>query len=333
MRILALMNLDVFRMSLGWALESLGHDVFYIEDLNEQTMELAVNKFQPDLMLDMGWDVWHGSYYGGWMERQREIKERYGIFHVYFAEEDWLHYEIWSSKYCSIMKPDFVLTRGRSTIDKHVAAGFPTAWFDVGCNPEFHRPVPATKAFACDVSVLVNGQFSWDIFRRKSIADLIIPLFDQPFDTRIWGREWEDVVHYYGVSPRPGMLRGRLAFHYSPYVYSSAKINISVQSVEDQISNRTYDILSCGGFLLTSDTPAVRERMTPGVHCEVSSSPEETVEKISWYLKHDDQREAIARNGMMLAHEKFAYQKTWPGVWPAIVGEWQRKKGKGVEAS
>lgn len=333
MRIIALMNLDVFRLSMGWALESLGHEVYYMEDLTEQTLDLAVQTFKPDMLLDMGWDVWHCIYTNdNQLASRREIKERYDLFHVYFAEEDRIHFDIWSSKYSSLLRPDFVLTRGKSCVSLYNSMGFPSAYLDVGCNPGFQRPVPAAYAFTCDVSVIVNGQFSWDIFRKKSIQDLVIPLFDQPYDTRIWGRDWETVSSYYGKEPRPGMLRGVLPYHFTPAAYNSAKINISVQSVEDQLSNRTYDIMSAGGFLLTSDTLAIRERMVPGVHCEVTSSPEETLEKIAFYLNNDSARERIAQNGMQLAHEQFSYQNTLPKVWPMIMTEFKKKQSKGGEA-
>ncbi|RST72089.1 spore coat protein [Siminovitchia acidinfaciens] len=319
MKILLVMTADVFYLSFGRALESLGHEIFRLVTIDEKLLEEAILTFKPDMLVDMGWDVEHWK-----KDILAKVCKRYNLFHLYFAEEDWLHFKSWSKPYALEVSPDFVLTRSASCIPKYARIGIKSAQLDVGSNLELHRPVPLNSDFACDVSVVVNPQFKFKIFRRKSIANLVIPLFDESYNVKIWGKGWKRVKRYYKKSPKPEMLQGILPFHYTPHVYNSSKINISVQSVRKQISNRTYDILASGGFLLTSDTPAVREILRPGVHCEVSSSPEETLEKISYYLKHDQIRRDIAKKGYEYAKKKFGYQNTIPQVWPEVEEAWKK---------
>ena len=179
------------------------------------------------------------------------------------------------------------------------------------------------RLYSCDVSVAANGQFVWDVFRRKSVIDLVSPLFDAPFDTKIWGRDWNEIQQYLGIIPNHKMLYGTLPYYLTPSVYNSSTINISLQTVENQVSSRTYDILASGGFLLTSDTPAVRNLLQPGNCCMISNSPKETLEIIHYYLAHKSERKKIAQNGLELAQNQFAYQKTIHRIWPMIEKECQ----------
>ena len=325
MRILSLLSLDVFRLSMGWALESVGHRVYHLNEVRADLLQEAVRVFKPDVYFDMGWDVDHND---GKVPVIRDFLQRTGLYHVYFAEEDSLHFERWSRQYVQAVPTHFVLTRAPNLVTKYLDMKMGAAYLDVGCNPEYHRPGVVDAAYACDVSVVVHGQFVWDIFRRQSITNLVVPLFDQPYDTRIWGRDWEQTAAYFGRAPRAGMHQGLLPFWKTPNVYNAAKINISVQSQETQISNRTYDVLASGGFLLTSDTPGVREKLVPGVHCEVSSSPEETLSKVAYYLTHETERLRIARAGLEHARRTFAYQATLPDVWKQV--ETHRLQNRGV---
>lgn len=319
MKILALMSLDMFRLTLGWALETNGHRVYQMNDISKQSLEEAIRDFQPEIVMDAGWDELHVDQHK--VNIMGQLLKKHNIFHVYFAEEDWLHFERWSKRYVASTMPEFVLTRSANCIPYYRGLGIGSEYMDVGCNPYFHRPLPPTLKYACDVSVIVNGQFVWDVFRRKSITDLVAPLFHAPFNTQIWGRDWHEMQPFLGISPNMGMVQGPLPYHLTHQVYNSAKINISVQSVEDQISSRTYDILASGGFLLTSDTPGVKSKLKPGIHCEVSNSPEETLEKIRYYLDHEEKRGEIARNGMNYAREQLSYQKNLAQVWPNIEAE------------
>ncbi|RRJ64262.1 spore coat protein [Paenibacillus oralis] len=323
MKILALMKAEHHRMNVGWVLEEIGHEVFHISELDEKLIDEAVQYFKPDITFGMGWDALQNE-----TDLLPQILQKYNLFHLYFAEEDWLHYDGWSRFYVETVPTHFVLTRSQHCVPKYGEKGIPATYLDVGSNPSFQRPLQIVPEYVCDVSVVANGQFLRDIFRRKSLADLVYPLFDAPFDTRIRGNDWHDELpRMIGITANPQMLYGTLPYYETPKVHSSSKINISIQTVEDQLSSRTYDILACGGFLLTSDSPGVRERLQPGINCEVSSSPEETIAKIHYYLQHEDQRLEIARNGLEFARTEGAYQTTIPRVWPLVEQEVKRYYG------
>ena len=65
----------------------------------------------------------------------------------------------------------------------------------------------------------------------------------------------------------------------------------------DLTTERTFHIPACGGFLLHERTAELADYYEEGRECACFSSPDELVEKVSWYLRHDDERVRIARAG------------------------------------
>jgi len=314
---------------MGWALEEIGHQVYYLNQISADGLEQAIKTFKPDIFFDMGWDVEHSKVTR--VEMLGSILKQHNLYHAYFAEEDSLHFERWSKPYTAQTSPQFVLTRSQSCVAEYIGMGFQSMYLDVGCNPRFHRTVPLNLKYACDVSVVANAQLGWDIYRRQSIADLVLPLLDMPGQIRIWGRSWDKLKTYLGrESPSTAIWKGIISFVETPAIYSSSTINISVQSVADQVSSRTYDILAAGGFLLTSDTPGVTERLQPGVHCDVSKSSEETLEKVRFYLTHESLCNKIALAGQEYAQKWFSYQHSLPAVWAQVEEHLNRLKGLNV---
>ena len=84
-----------------------------------------------------------------------------------------------------------------------------------------------------------------------------------------------------------------------PYIFHNSKINLNITSktIESGIPLRVFDILSCGGFCMTNYQPEVAEYFVDGEDLVMYSSMEDLVEKVAYYLEHEEEREQIARNG------------------------------------
>ena len=84
-----------------------------------------------------------------------------------------------------------------------------------------------------------------------------------------------------------------------PYIFHNSKINLNITSktIESGIPLRVFDILSCGGFCLTNYQPEIAQYFTDGEDLVMYSSMEDLVDKVAYYLEHDEEREQIARNG------------------------------------
>ncbi len=84
-----------------------------------------------------------------------------------------------------------------------------------------------------------------------------------------------------------------------PKVFNLSRINLNItmRPIETGLPLRCFDILGCGGFLMTNYQPELEDMFIIGEDLESYSSPEELVDKCSYYLIHEDERAAIARNG------------------------------------
>ena len=84
-----------------------------------------------------------------------------------------------------------------------------------------------------------------------------------------------------------------------PKVFHLSKINLNmtVKSIQTGLPLRIFDILGCGGFLLTNYQAELPEYFEIGKDLEAYSSMDELIDKCAFYLEHDDIRADIARSG------------------------------------
>jgi len=84
-----------------------------------------------------------------------------------------------------------------------------------------------------------------------------------------------------------------------PLIFNRSKINLNItaRTIHTGLSQRIFDVLACGGFLITNYQAELDEFFTIGKDLEVYTSLEELCDKISFYLTHDDVRTKIALSG------------------------------------
>lgn len=92
-----------------------------------------------------------------------------------------------------------------------------------------------------------------------------------------------------------------LAYTYPemPKIFHLSKINLNItaKSIKTGLPLRIWDILACGGFLLTNYQSEIIEYFEIGVDLETYSSQEELLDKCRYYLSHEKEREKIAQKG------------------------------------
>ncbi|MFN3480137.1 MAG: glycosyltransferase [Thermodesulfovibrionales bacterium] len=129
-------------------------------------------------------------------------------------------------------------------------------------------------------------------------------------DLRIYGPKWikRNLIRPFVLK----RVKGRW-LHENKVVkqYAASKIVLNINSWFTKkafgINQRIFDVPACGAFLLTDYVEEIEKFFKPGVEIETYSSIEELVDKIGFYLKHDDIREKIARRG----YEKAMRLPTW----------------------
>lgn len=94
-----------------------------------------------------------------------------------------------------------------------------------------------------------------------------------------------------------------------PLVFQQSKINlnISLRSIQSGIPQRAFDIMGSGGFLLSNFQADFLDDFVPGEDFDYYESQDDLLAKIGYYLAHDKERQAIARNG----HDKIAASHTY----------------------
>ncbi len=94
-----------------------------------------------------------------------------------------------------------------------------------------------------------------------------------------------------------------------PKVFHASRINLNItmRPIETGLSLRIWDILGCGGFLLTNYQAEIPDYFEIGRDLETYESMEELEQKVQYYLAHDEERLEIAING----YEKTARLHTY----------------------
>lgn len=97
-----------------------------------------------------------------------------------------------------------------------------------------------------------------------------------------------------------------------PKIFHLSKINLNmtIKPIQTGLPLRIFDILGCGGFLMTNFQEELPEYFDIGVDLEAYSSIEELVDKCAYYLEHDAERKEIARRGYekVCAHHTYVHR-------------------------
>jgi len=92
------------------------------------------------------------------------------------------------------------------------------------------------------------------------------------------------------------------------YAISGAKIGLSINIANDvnlYHSDRFTNYISCGTFTLARRVPDTELLFKDGSHVKYFETADEFFKLADWYLKHDEEREKIARAGIEHAHKEF----------------------------
>ncbi len=94
-----------------------------------------------------------------------------------------------------------------------------------------------------------------------------------------------------------------------PKVFSQSKINLNItmRGIRTGISQRVWDILGCGGFLITDFQAEIPDYFVNGKDLVMYETFEECAELIDYYLNNEEARKEIANNGYDKVKECHSY--------------------------
>ena len=94
-----------------------------------------------------------------------------------------------------------------------------------------------------------------------------------------------------------------------PDIFRKSKINLNmtIPNITTGIPLRAWDILGCGGFLLSNYQPEFHNYFDMGKHMDIFEDCGELLEKTDFYLRHDSLRRQMATEGMELVRREHNY--------------------------
>ena len=182
-----------------------------------------------------------------------------------------------------------------------------------GCTPSFHRKVRAPAKYKTDVVCYGNPLYNHYESKRKAVDTLVKPVVQNGIDVALWGTAtgsggWLEIPY---VKKKAHVYRGVFSYEDLPAVNSGAKIvlGITANAQYGAYGSRLARALACGSLLIWHYTEGMEKYFENHKHLCWSSTPEETLELVKFYLKNDRARRKIAREGQRYAYEHLNYEK------------------------
>lgn len=114
----------------------------------------------------------------------------------------------------------------------------------------------------------------------------------------------------------------RLSFEGVVQMFNKSKINLNLNNACDvrfkQIKGRNFEVPACGGFLLSGVAENLGEYYEIGKEIVTFDSTPDMIEKIKYYLAHDEEREAIALAGYERTMRDHTYQTRFNHIFRKI---------------
>ncbi|WP_027206651.1 glycosyltransferase family protein [Butyrivibrio fibrisolvens] len=152
-----------------------------------------------------------------------------------------------------------------------------------------------------------------DILRKKVTVNErrnILAQMGQRFDTVLYTMP--------GAKPIEGVCNLGVADYYNqmPRIFRRSKINLNItlRSILSGVPLRVLDIMAAGGFVITDYHKEIAEYFTDGEDLVIAYTPEDMIQKTSYYLEHEDERQEIAIRGQQKVFDVFAYTKLLPEI-------------------
>jgi len=166
-------------------------------------------------------------------------------------------------------------------------------------NPKYYHPVTTDEKY----SVSFVGQ---KYGPREKILEY---LRNNDIKIDVFGRGWGTYVPFEKIIS----------------VFSNSKININISASSldpkiKQIKGRIFEVPMCGGFLLTDYIDGLEEYFEIGKEIVCYEDEKDLINKIKHYLKNENERERIAKNGYRAALEKNTWDKRFLAIFKELNG-------------
>lgn len=303
MRIIFLETHPMWIHGLPNGFREAGHEVMVPEKVDKNNIQNLVNQFQPNLAFAISWTPTNVA-----VESQHAIHhavQNANIPLIYWDTEGPIHFESDIVPLVKRMQPSFVFTIYPNTIPYYLQLGYKAAFLEFGYHSQVHFPVSVDPDYVAPVALIANSYYNLlnanrDFYRLTILKQLLCPIVEMGLPINFYGNNWGKMGELLGFPIPAEWNKGYLPYELANKVYSSAEIILGPQNEPGRVSQRTYEILASGGFLLTVDTPGTRAIGVPGQDFISTHSHEQTKELVEYYLSHPEERREIQKNGQLV---------------------------------
>lgn len=140
---------------------------------------------------------------------------------------------------------------------------------------------------------------SRDVY-RKVLKDVI----PTDYDLAVYGKNWKKMIPKQYVKG-DHIANDELFLHYGS---ADILLNDHWDDMREQgfVSNRIYDALACGAFIVTDKVEAMGELIN---YLEVYETPEDLKKSLDYHMNHSEERHEKARKGMKFVIENHTFEQ------------------------
>ncbi len=138
---------------------------------------------------------------------------------------------------------------------------------------------------------------------RKVYRQILKDLLPTSYDLVVYGRHWENYpVQEYVVRDYIDNNEVGQAYHDAKILLNDHWDDMKQYGI---ISNRIFDALSAGAFIISDNVPGMDDMLEGSV--VVYDTADDLREKIAYYMEHDEEREAKALAGQKIVRERHTF--------------------------
>ncbi|MEO6838395.1 MAG: glycosyltransferase, partial [Ginsengibacter sp.] len=173
-------------------------------------------------------------------------------------------------------------------------------------DPAFHRPIELNEEERMKYKCAVGFVGTYEVEREEYIAYLIQNNIPVSITGDSWpgGKYWELIKPYY---------KGPSVYG-EDYIKTINGMDIALHFLRrrnrDEQDSRTFEIPACGIFMLAEKSTAHLSLFADGREAVFFTAKEELLEKVKYYLEHEEERKSIAEAGLKRCRDSgYSHQK------------------------
>jgi hypothetical protein len=233
------------------------------------------------------------------------------VYKVLLLEDDGQYFHVSHRYYAQCV--DFVLTVNPPLCEHYALIGIDAQFMATPFDASVFSPAPHKRR---DIDVSFIG----DMVSKEGRVGYARSLADAGIDVKTYGTgtsagfisrdQVVDVFH-----------RSRINLNFTRSGVTPLDAHLPINRRVRQVKGRNTKIALCGSFLLSEYAPGIERIFDIGKEIDVFQDERELVEKVRFYLAHNELREEMATRAHKRALEHYDERK----FWPRLVGALERR--------